>query len=69
MNTAAKGRRFEHEIRNLMRDAGFSVVRGAGSKGEMLDEKVDLICTKLTRDTEYECTLYVIGVQCKARTR
>jgi len=43
MSSAVKGRRFEHEIRELFRQAGFSVIRGAGSKGEMLSE-VDLVC-------------------------
>ncbi|HWR15152.1 MAG TPA: restriction endonuclease [Terriglobales bacterium] len=69
MNTARKGRAFEHEIRKLLRAAGFSVIRGAGSKGELLDEKVDLVATKLTRDTEYTAFLTVIGVQCKAKAR
>jgi hypothetical protein len=41
VSTATKGRAFEYEIRNLLRSAGFSVIRGAGSKGEMLGEKVD----------------------------
>jgi len=39
MSSAAKGRRFEHEIRELFRQAGFSVVHGAGSKGEMLKQR------------------------------
>jgi Holliday junction resolvase len=69
LSTATKGRRFEHEIRDLFRNAGFSVVRGAGSKGEMLEEKVDLVATKLTRENEFKCFLTLIGVQCKVRQR
>ena len=55
--TATKGRRFEHEIRELFRRAGFSVVRGAGSKGQMLEEKVDLVATKSTRQNSFTCFL------------
>ena len=53
MSTSSKGRAFEHEVRNLFRSAGFSVIRGAGSKGELFGEKVDLVATKRTRDTAY----------------
>ena len=69
MSRASKGRAFEHEIRSLFESVGFSVVRGAGSKGEMLEEKVDLVCTKQERINDYRVMLYVIGVQCKARKR
>lgn len=67
MSTASKGRAFEHEIRQLFRDAGYSVVRGAGSKGELLEEKVDLVCTKTTRQNEYKVLLTIVGVQCKVK--
>lgn len=59
----------EHEIRNLFREAGYSVVRGAGSKGELdITEdgpmKVDLVCTKVSvQGTERE--VFVVGIQCK----
>ena len=50
------GRALEHEVRELFRQAGWSVVRGAGSKGELdVDRnplKVALVCTKTTRDLE-----------------
>jgi Holliday junction resolvase len=65
MNSAAKGRRFEHEIRELFRQAGYSVIRGAGSKGEMLQEKVDLVATKATKASRFKVLLTVVGVQCK----
>jgi Holliday junction resolvase len=67
MSAAAKGRAFEHEVRNLFRKAGFSVVRGAGSKGEMLGQKVDLVATKLTRKNRYWVELTLVGAQCKVR--
>ena len=35
MNTASRGRALEHEVRELFRQAGWSVVRGAGSKEEL----------------------------------
>jgi len=67
MNTARKGRRFEHEIRELFRSAGFSVVRGAGSKGEFFGQKTDLVATRLTDETEYKIEIY--GMQLKAKKR
>ncbi|MFB3916092.1 MAG: hypothetical protein ACE14M_05150 [Terriglobales bacterium] len=67
MNTARKGRRLEHEIRQIFRDAGYSVMRGASSKGELCGCAVDLIATRLTKDTDY--TVYVVGLQCKAKKR
>lgn len=64
VNRAAKGRKLEHYIRQILEDAGFSVVRGAGSKGEFFDEKVDLVATKVsTQGTEYKLLIY--GFQCK----
>jgi Holliday junction resolvase len=67
MNFASKGRKFESEIRDLFEAAGFSVVRGAASKGEMLQEKVDLICTRETRSNKQKVLLLIVGVQCKIR--
>ena len=68
MNTARKGRAFEHEIINLLRAAGFSVIRGAGSKGEWRGQKVDMVFSKETRENEY--TVVVMGgIQCKAEKR
>lgn len=69
MSKASKGRAFEHEIRELFRSAGYSVIRGAGSKGEMLDGKVDLVATKATPLNEFKVFLIVIGAQCKVRRR
>ena len=33
MNTAAKGRRVEHKVRDLLEVLGYAVTRSAGSKG------------------------------------
>jgi Holliday junction resolvase len=62
-----KGRAFEHEIRHILKTHGFSLVRGAGSKGEFFGDKVDLIATKQTRQNEFTAYLTIIGVQCKVR--
>ena len=48
MSDRGKGRKFEHEIRQILKAHGFSVVRGAGSKGEFFGDKVDLVATKPT---------------------
>jgi Holliday junction resolvase len=69
MSTASKGRTFEHEIKHMFEANGFSVMRGAGSKGEMLEEKVDLIATKLTPQNEFTVYLTLVGCQCKVRKR
>jgi Holliday junction resolvase len=69
MSTASRGRALEHEIRQLFRAAGYSVIRGAGSKGELDVDgqpmKVDLVCTKTGRDVER--TVFVVGIQCKLK--
>jgi hypothetical protein len=62
-----KGRKFEHEIRHILEAHGFSVVRGAGSKGEFFGDRVDLIATKQTRENEFRAYLTIIGVQCRVR--
>jgi Holliday junction resolvase len=69
LSTATKGRAYEHEVRALFEQAGYSVVRGAGSKGECLKEKTDLVCTKETRQTQFKVILTIVCVQCKVRAR
>jgi Holliday junction resolvase len=69
MSRASKGRAFEHEVRDLFESVGFSVIRGAGSKGEMFQEKVDLVATRETRDNKQKVFLTIIGVQCKIRSK
>ena len=69
MSTAAKGRAFEHEVRKLFEDAGYSVIRGAGSKG-LFDTpegtvKADLIASKRGTKNRYE--VQIIALQCKTR--
>jgi Holliday junction resolvase len=65
LNKAAKGRRFEYDIQHLLESVGYSVMRGASSKGDFFGEKVDLIATRFSAQTEY--TVYVYGLQCKAK--
>ena len=71
MSTASRGRALEHEIRVLLRSAGYSVTRGAGSKGEIDlgdgPQKMDLIATKVSIQGT-ERTLFIIGVQCKLKS-
>lgn len=68
MNTAHKGRRLEHDIIRLLKSAGYSVTRGAGSKGEWRGQKVDLIFSKETDKTTY--TVVLMGaMQCKAEKK
>lgn len=69
MNSSRKGTAFEHEIRHLLEAHGYSVIRGAGSKGELLEEKTDLVATKLSKQNEFTAFLQIIGIQCKIRSR
>ncbi len=69
MSHYSKGTAFECTIRKLFEDAGFSVIRGAGSKGTLLKEKVDLVATRLTPQNEQRVMLTIIGCQCKVRAR
>ena len=64
MNTSAKGTALEHDIKHLLEANGWSVMRGAASKGEMFEEKVDLIATKITTQGN-EKKLLIYGFQCK----
>jgi len=63
--------RWENKVRELIRQAGWSVIRGAGSKGELAVDgepmKVDLVCTKTTRDLER--TVFLVGIPCKLKKR
>ena len=66
MNTAAKGRRLEHEVRKIFEAAGYSGFRGAGSKG-LIDTphgpvKADLVMTKCDRQTRI---VKIVAMQCK----
>lgn len=67
MNTAQKGARLEREIRQLFESHGWSVIRGAGSKGEVLAWKTDLLATKYTDQTQREVWLAVMQMKVKKR--
>jgi len=69
VSRASKGRAFEYEIRQLFERAGFSVVRGAASKGWFLREKVDLVASRETLNGKDRVDLIVVGIQCKARSK
>ena len=67
MSRYRSGYELEREVRKLFVDAGFSVIRGAGSKGEVEtgegSMKADLVATRATgakRDT-----VYLVAMQCK----
>lgn len=69
MNTARKGRAFEHEVRKIFEANGFSVIRGAGSKG-LFDTpqgivKADLIASKSGTKNRYE--VQIIALQMKVK--
>lgn len=44
----------EYEVKKLFESAGWSVIRGAGSKGQWADFKPDLIATKVTGKSQKE---------------
>jgi Holliday junction resolvase len=47
----------------MFRDAGWSVIRGAGSKGEVDGMKADVVATK--RGVANADTVYMVVLQCK----
>ena len=69
MNKAAKGRALEHEVKRLLEGAGWSVIRGASSKGHFDSTegqvKPDLIASRRGRTNKY--SLQIILIQCKVR--
>jgi len=65
MNTAQKGAALEREIRQLLQGAGWSVIRGAASKGEFLNWKADLVASKATDHTQRE--VWIAVLQCKVK--
>lgn len=62
---ANKGIAFERELKKLLEANGYSVMRGAGSKGSVFGEKADLIATKRTGQNEK--TAWMLIVQCKVK--
>lgn len=67
MNTAQKGANLERYIRQLLEADGWSVVRGASSKGEVLDWKADLVATKYTDQTKREVWLAIMQMKVRKR--
>ena len=61
------GRQLEWDVRNLFTAAGWSVIRGAGSKGEVDGFKADLVATR--RGSVNEDTVYLVAMQCKRQKR
>jgi Holliday junction resolvase len=69
VSTATRGRALEHEIRKIFEAAGYSVIRGAASKG-FFDSpegqiKPDLIASKVGTSNKYE--VQIIALQCKVQ--
>jgi len=62
-----KGIEFERELRAVLEAAGFSVMRGAGSKGEVFGMKADLVATKQTSKNSKDA--YMVVIQCKVQGR
>lgn len=60
-----KGTAFERELKQLLEANGYSVMRGAGSKGQVFNEKADLIATKTTPYNTKSAHLLII--QCKVK--
>lgn len=69
MSNYAKGANFEREVRKLFESAGYSVIRGSGSKG-LFDTpqgivKADLIASKSGTKNRYE--VQIIALQMKVK--
>jgi Holliday junction resolvase len=59
----SRGRALEYDVRGLFEADGWSVIRGAGSKGEVDGMKADLVATR--RGTKNADTVYIVVMQCK----
>lgn len=67
MSQYARGANFERELINLLSENGYSCVRGAGSKGQIFDQKVDIVATK---GTPYQDKIaYMLIIQCKVKKK
>lgn len=58
-----RGRQLEWDVRKLFEEAGWSVIRGAGSKGEVDGFKTDLVASR--RGKKYGDTIYIVLMQAK----
>lgn len=63
MTHYSRGRQLEYYVRTIFEAAGWSVIRGAGSKGEVDGMKADLVATK--RGTKNTDIVYLVVMQCK----
>lgn len=61
----SKGIAFERELKRLLEANGYSVMRGAGSKGEVFGVKADLVATK--RTARNSKTAHMLVIQCKVK--
>lgn len=59
----ASGANFEREISKLLKAAGFEVTRAAGSKGKLAGFDGDLIASKQTGQTKYECGVAIFQMK------
>ena len=60
-----RGRNLEWEVRKLFEDAGWDVLRGAGSKGEVAGFPTDLIASKSSPRNDK--TIYIVLMQAKLK--
>ena len=67
MTRYRRGANFERELINLLEDNGYSCVRGAGSKGKIFGEKVDIVASK--GSPYMDKIAYIILIQCKTKKR
>lgn len=65
MSKYSRGRDLEYQVKQIFEAAGWSVMRGAGSKGEVFGMKADLIATKESNDNEKTAVMVII--QCKLK--
>lgn len=65
MTHYTRGVAFERELIKILEAAGFSCIRGAGSKGQVFNEKVDIVATK--GSPYQDKTAYICWIQCKVK--
>lgn len=63
----SRGRDLEYEIKKILEDAGYSVIRGSSSKGHVFGEKADLVATKETAGNIKQA--HMIIIQCKLKKK
>jgi len=66
MSNYSAGRTLEYEIKSLFESAGWDVMRGSSSKGDVLGMKADLVASKFT--DKIRRTAYMVLVQAKRQT-